>query len=59
MSDIDTQLADPEFLAVIDDIVQTVMTHRVNDGHVPANGPEFEEERGRLAVEVLTVLLKA
>jgi hypothetical protein len=59
MSDIEARLADPEFLAVIDDMVQTVMEQRVSEGHVPAEGPAFDDERSALTVQMLTVLLGA
>ena len=59
MTDIQARLADPEFLAVVDDMVQTVMAHRVSEGHVPAAGPAFDEERAHLSIELLTVLLRA
>lgn len=58
MTDIEERLADPEFLNALNGIVERVMADRVSEGHVPADGPEFEEERSWLAVEILTMLLR-
>lgn len=57
MTDIETRLADPEFIAALNGIVERVMADRVNEGHVPPAGPEFDEERNWLAVEILTLFL--
>lgn len=58
MTDIEARLADPKFIATVNELVGLVMADRVSEGQVLAGGPEFEDERSWLAVEILTTLLE-
>jgi len=57
--DIEARLADPAFVGAVKELTERVMADRVSEGHVPADGPAFEEDRAYMTIEVLTVLLTA